>query len=395
MKAAYVPVGASGHILASLPMIGELVKKGVEVTYFAPEAHRAQVAKTGAKFVPMPAVAAAGGSVEGGDDFIAGIPLVFLGEAMGVIDFVLAELEENRPDVIISDSLALAGRLAAWKLGIPLVNMYTSFANSKDFSICRFWPQYDDTHPARAKALEMAKALQAKCGGPLLTVSQIFDYEGTADYNIVTVSKSFHPAVETFPDNFFFAGAQIAPRSDSGTWQPPTNGKPLLYTSLGSLFNNWPEFYKMLFPVVKDMDINVLCSLGKVLKPEDLGEIPANVTVMPFTPQLEVLEHTDYFFTHAGIGSVMEALYYGVAMFAIPQMDEQVFTANRMVELGVASAALTKPEVTEEKLREALNELISNPVYKQNAAKHSEEMHTKGGCERAAQAVIDYVATLK
>ena len=43
MKAAYIPVGSGGHILSSLPMITELVKKGVEVDYYAPESQRAQV----------------------------------------------------------------------------------------------------------------------------------------------------------------------------------------------------------------------------------------------------------------------------------------------------------------------------------------------------------------
>ena len=392
MKAVYIPVGATGHILSSLPMIGELVKKGVEVTYFAPDAYKAQVEKSGAKFKSFPDVQG-GGSVDAGDDFIAGIPLVFLGMAIGVIDTIMEELQADMPDVIITDELALAGRLAAWKLNLPLVMMYTSYAANDHFSISRFWPVYPDTHPARAKALEIAKDLQAKYGGKLLDVYEIF--EGKGDFNIVTQPKSFHPAGDTFSDDFFFAGAQIAPRDGDGTWQAPTNGKPLLYTSLGSLFNNWPEFYQMLFPVVKDMDINVLCSLGNTLKPEDLGEIPANVQVMAFTPQLEVLEKADYFITHAGTGSVIEALYYGVACVCIPQMDEQIFTAGRMLELNLASRVLKKPEVTEDTLREALTELINNPKYKANAQKMSDEMHEHGGCERAAQAVVNYINSLK
>ncbi|MDD6159686.1 MAG: glycosyltransferase [Oscillospiraceae bacterium] len=394
MKAAYIAMGATGHVLASLPMIGEMVKKGVEVTYFAPEQYRGQVELMGAKHAPTPVVAA-GESVEGGDDFIAGIPLVFLGEAAGVIDHIMPVLEADRPDVIIADSLALAGRLAASKLGLPLVNMYTSFANSEAFSICRFWPKYDDTHPARAKALEIARGLQERFGGPLLTLEQIFDYQGSGDYNVVTVNRGFHPAAETFPANFFFAGPQIAPRDGDGSWKAPDNGKPLLYTSLGSLFNNWPQFYTMLFEVVKDMDINVLCSIGKTIKAEDLGEIPANVQVMAFTPQLEVLSKTDYFITHAGIGSVMEALYYGVSFVAIPQMDEQEFTAGRMKELGLTSAVLSRATTTVESLRAALNELVSNPEYRNNARAMAEEIHNEGGCERAAQAVIDYMSTLK
>lgn len=389
MKVAYIPMGAAGHILASLPMVGELVKKGVEVTYFAPERFRDQVEASGVNYVPMPIVAA-DGPVDGGDDFLAGIPLVFLGEACGVIDTIMPALEADMPDAIIADALAIAGRLAAWKLNLPLIEMFTSFSANEHFAIDRFWPKYPDTNPARAKALEIAKDLQEKFGGPLLTCTEIF--EGTGDFNIVTQPKSFHPAGETFdPKKYFFAGAQVAKRADSGTWQPPTNGKPLLYTSLGSLFNNWPEFYQMLFPVVKDMDINVLCSIGNALKPEDLGEIPENVQVMAFTPQLEVLEHCDYFFTHAGTGSVMEALYFGVPCFCIPQMDEQIFTAGLMVEKGLACASLKKDEVTEDALRENLTKLINDPSFKKNAQAVADEMHTQGGCERAAQAVIDYL----
>lgn len=389
MKLAYIPVGAGGHILSSLPMISELVKKGVEVNYFAPESFRAQVELTGAKLCPFPEVTERySGPYMGKEEFLAVIPLVFLGQAKEAIDAIMPQLERDRPDAIITDALAVAGRLAAWKLNLPLLMMFTSYAPGKEFSIFRTWPDYPDS-PARAAADKMAREFQAQYGGPLLTPQEIF--EGTGEYNVCTVTRGFQPGGDGFGDEVFFAGAQIAPRAGDGSWQAPDNGKPLLYTSLGSLFNNWPEFYKMLFPVVKDLDINVLCSIGKTIKAEDLGEIPANVTTMAFTPQLEVLEHTDFFLTHAGIGSVMEALYNGVPMMCIPQMDEQIFTANRAKELGVASCVLLKQEVTEEKLRQALLGLMNDPKYTKNAKAMSKEMRTTGGCEKAAQAVIDYL----
>ena len=82
MKAAYIPVGAGGHILASLPMITELVKKGVEVSYYAPPSFKAQVELTGAKHVPFPEVTERySGPFMGREDFLAVIPLVFLGQA--------------------------------------------------------------------------------------------------------------------------------------------------------------------------------------------------------------------------------------------------------------------------------------------------------------------------
>lgn len=86
----------------------------------------------------------------------------------------------------------------------------------------------------------MAGEFQAAYGVKLLTPAEIF--EGTGEFNICTLTRSFQPGGEDFGDDFFFAGAQIAPRAGDGTWKAPENGKPLLYTSLGSLFNNWPEF---------------------------------------------------------------------------------------------------------------------------------------------------------
>lgn len=389
MKAVYIPVGAAGHVLASLPMVGELVSRGVEVLYFAPESIRAQVEQTGARFCPMPAVAAKDDSVDCGQDFIAGLPLVFLGEADGVIDTILPACEAFAPDVVIADELALAGRLVSARLSLPLIMVFTSFAPCAQFSICRFWPEYPDTHPARAAARRIAERFSRTYGVKRLDLYEIF--EATGDLNISTLTREVQPGGETFGDDFLFAGAQIGPRAESGTWQPPRNGRPLLYTSLGSLFNNWPEFYQMLFPIVRDMEINVLCALGKALRPEDLGEIPENVELVPFAPQLDVLENADYFITHAGTGSAMEAMYFGVPCVCIPQMDEQQLTARQMVRLGVASTSMLRAETTEESLRDALTRLMTEPHYRENAQRLARLMRETGGSACAAKTIIAFM----
>ena len=205
------------------------------------------------------------------------------------------------------------------------------------------------------------------------------------------IIRAFQPAGDSFGDNFLFAGAQIGPRAEAGSWQPPQDGKPLLYTSLGSLFNNWPEFYQMLFPVVRELDLHVLCALGKALTPQDLSDIPANVTLLPFAPQLDVLAHADYFITHAGTGSAMEALYYGVPCVCIPQMDEQILTARQMVRLGVASTSMVRAEVTEDSLRDALLRLMREPHYRERARAMSRQMRETGGSACAANAIIDFI----
>ena len=45
-------------------------------------------------------------------------------------------------------------------------------------------------------------------------------------------------------------------------------------------------------------------------------------------PQLDILSQASVFITHAGMGGTGEAIYYGVPMIAIPQMEEQAITAR-------------------------------------------------------------------
>ncbi len=386
-KAAYIPVGATGHVFASLPMIGELVHRGVEITYFAPTRYRAQVERTGARFIEIPAVAARG-PVAGGDDFIAGIPLVFLGEAEGVIHHILPVLEAQPPDVILCDQLALAGRLAAAKLKRPLIMVFTSYAPCADFSVCMGWPQYPDTHPARAAALRMAADFSQAYGVSLLTVREIF--EGTGDFNISTLSRVMQPAGDAFGPDFYFAGAQIAPRAGDGEWTPPDSERPLLYTSLGSLFNDWPAFYEMLFPVVREMELDVLCAVGPTF---DMP-VPQNVTALPFVPQLDVLQKASGFITHAGTGSAMEALYFGVPCLCVPQMEEQHFTAERLLALGAACGVLPRQALTQDALARGIKTLLTDEALRARCKALSCSMHEDGGAAGAAEAVLRFMRAL-
>ncbi len=393
MHYAMITLGASGHVFSSLPMIEHLIKKGNRVSYFTIPRYKEMVETLGAEYHEVRSALTNNGQADKdiAVDMMAELPLRFLSEGAATIESIMEVLRQDKPDAVIVDAIAIAGRLAAAELKVPMIMLFTSFASNDKFSLCRHWPIYPDTHPARAAAKELATELSAKYGTPVYDVYSIF--EGTGDLNIVTQPANFHPAAATFDDTFVFAGPQIMKRTDSGTWEAPEGDAPLMYTSLGTLFNAWPEFYHILYSVVKDMDLRVVSSVGSTLTAEEIGEIPANVKTFSFLPQLEVLENASYFVTHAGIGSVMEAAYYGVPMLAIPQMDEQVFTARTMVEAGLG-VMIMKDELTPETLKAALHELTTNPVYKENVSKLSASMQNLGG-EYAADKVIAFMAQYK
>jgi len=222
-----------------------------------------------------------------------------------------------------------------------------------------------------------------------MTVKEIFD--GHGDFNLVMMQKRLVPHAESFDDTFVFTGVQIGKRSAFGSWKAPDNGRPLLYSSLGTAFNNWPEYYPILFDAVRDLDINVFAALGSI-DPESLSDIPANVEVGKMVPQLDILSQASVFITHAGMGGTGESIYYGVPMIAIPQMEEQAVTARQIEAKGLGLAFLDKNAITSETLKAAITRILTEKSFKETAEDFSQDMKSLGGAAASAETVIKFLS---
>ena len=395
MHIAVVSLGAFGHVNPTLSVVTELVNRGVRVTYFTVESFRHIIEPTGAKFVPVNSWMAENDKHnEKKDDNnkedsgAAGAPFVFLMEAGANIDGILEVLREDPVDAIMHDFAGIAGTMAADILHIPNIMIYTSYPSNDTYSVAEAFENIPKDHPLRIAAEGMAQEYAAKYGCRVMSFKEIFDGQG--DFNLVMVQKRLVPNNESFDDNFVFTGVQIGKRPAFGTWKAPDNGKPLLYSSLGTAFNNWPEYYPILFDAVRDLDINVFAALGAI-DPASLENVPENVEVAQMVPQLDILSQASAFITHAGMGGTGEAIYYGVPMIAIPQMEEQAITAGQIVKNGLGFAFLDKNSITSEVLRAAIVELLEDPAYRNTVKEFSDDMKTLGGAKASADAIMSFL----
>ena len=395
MHIAFVSLGAFGHVNPTLALVTELVKQGVRMTYFSTEAFRSIVEPTGAKFVSVPSWMAendkhndGGEKKEDDGGAAAAVPFLFLNEAGACIDTVLDTLREDKPDAIVHDFAGIAGTIAADSLKAPNVMLYTSYPSNESYSVAAGFESCPADHPLRKAAAQLAQTYAEKYGCRLLTVKEIFD--GRGDFNLVMMQKKLVPNSETFGDDFVFTGVQIGKRAAFGSWKAPDTGKPLLYSSLGTAFNNWPEYYPILFDAVRDLDINVFAALGAI-DPASLKDVPANVEVGQMVPQLDILSQASVFITHAGMGGTGEAIYYGVPMIAIPQMEEQAITARQIEKLGLGCAFPDKNAITSEGLKAAIVRLLTEPSYKETAQAFSEDMRSLGGAKASAEALLHFL----
>lgn len=398
MHIAVVSLGAFGHVNPTLSFITELIGQGNRVTYFTTENFRSIVEPTGAKFVPVHSwMAGNDDHNEKKDDSKKGekeesvaavVPFMFLKEAGAYIDDILAVLKKDRPDAIVHDFAGIAGTIAADVLKVPNVMLYTSYPSNEKYSVAESFTGIPEDHPMRLAASQIADAYVEKYGCRRMTVKEIFD--GHGDFNIVMMQKRFVPNGESFDDSFVFTGVQIGKRTAFGSWQAPDNGKPLLYSSLGTAFNNWPEYYPILFDAVRDLDIHVFAALGAV-DPDSLQDIPENVEVGQMVPQLDILSQASLFITHAGMGGTGESIYYGVPMIAIPQMDEQAITAKLIEEKGLGIAFLDKSSMTSADLRAAIVKILGEETYAKTAKEYSEDMKALGGAKASADALMRFL----
>lgn len=93
--------------------------------------------------------------------------------------------------------------------------------------------------------------------------------------------------------------------------------KKLIYCSVSSFVKGDVSFLKKVVAAVSSHnDWLLILTLGGNIEPALLGEIPKNVFLFSWVPQLKVLENADCSINHAGINSINECLHFSVPILA-------------------------------------------------------------------------------
>lgn len=206
------------------------------------------------------------------------------------------------------------------------------------------------------------------------------------DLNINYTSAQIHPEAGKLGPRYLFVGPPL-PDGVSGVDFPfdTLDSKlPLIYISLGTVFNDNPSFFRRCIEAFGESDYQVVMSLENRLSPKTLGDIPANFIVRDYVPQIEILKRADLFITHGGVNSVHQALYYGVPLLFLPQQVEQAMVAARIAELGAGHLA-RKASAFTLRLKAAL--LLEDTSYRVQANALSAGMRSAGGVKKAADAI--------
>ncbi|MEV0990828.1 macrolide family glycosyltransferase [Streptomyces sp. NPDC049949] len=372
-------VPMSGHVIPTLAVVRELVERGYRVSYAVTEEFAEQVRAVGAR----PVVYEAPPSGEAPEDMAVGVT-----QAVVLNVAALSQLEEafagDRPEVVLYDVYAWAGPLLAARWGVPVVQLAPTHL-AYEGVVQEFFGLGDIAEipgfPELAGALE-------KFGLP----GGVHALTLAPPKVIAFFPRSFQRRVQTVQaGDAHWVGPAISDRSFQGRWQRPSDGRPVVYVSLGSQFNRRPEFYRACVDALEGLGRHVVMSVGAEVAAAGLGPLPEGFEVHASVPQLDVLAAASVFVTHGGMGSAMEAFSLGVPVVVVPQMAEQRVNAARIVELGLG-VHLPREEATGQALREAVVKVAADAKIAGAVGRMRKQIEAAGGAVAAADVVEKVLA---
>ncbi|OPA73044.1 glycosyl transferase family 1 [Paenibacillus selenitireducens] len=392
-RVLFINGGSEGHINPTIGVVQELISRGEEVVYFSIEAYRERIEKTGATVRTFDDQKFIKAFISGGRDYLLERINGLLLTADIVIPSVLEQIKGEHFDYIIHDSMFGCGRLLAQILKLPAINSCTSFAQTK-VSFDNMLEQFSIKVPA-----EIVKPINDKFQSLTEMVKEKYDVEIHSPYEvfcnpapltIVYTTREFQPYGEAFNQTYKFVGPSISSRLTQENFDfTAIKGKNPIYISLGTVFNQAIEFYKLCFEAFGNTDHTIVMSIGNKAQISDLGEIPKNFIVKNYVPQTDVLQFTKLFITHGGMNSTHEGLYYGVPLIVIPQSADQPIIAGQVANIG-AGIQLQMQSLTANQLREAVDHVLSLSSFKKAVANMSESFQKSGGYHQAVDEIFEF-----
>ena len=387
MKIAWFCIPAHGHTNPTLGLIKTLTEAGHQIWYFSFEEFREKIENAGATFISCDGydfeMEDKGNADRVGKDKVYATELL-VSSTLALDDMTSRVIGEIRPDVVVSDSVAFWGKLAAMKHGLPYVSSTTTFAFNRYSAKYMQESAWDIAKMliAMPRINKQLKRLREK-GYPVKSLLDIVQNDNDTN-TIVYTSRYFQPCSDTFSDRYHFIGPSMRPVTDP----IKKTADKTIYISMGTVNQN-RQFYRNCIDALAPTGWQVIISMGT--NTDHFDDLPENIQVYESVDQMAVLLIADAFITHCGMNSASEGLYYGVPLILFPQTPEQDAVAKRTEELG---AGVRLGSISAEDVLDAVNRVINEPEFKAGAARVSESFKSCGGTEEAKD-FLEHVAAQK
>ncbi|XP_069746431.1 UDP-glucuronosyltransferase 2A1-like isoform X1 [Narcine bancroftii] len=314
---------------------------------------------------------------------------------------LMQKLRDSRFEVVLIDPMFPCGDLLALKLGVPFILTLRFTPAFTAERLCGQLPAPPSYVPATLSELSNDMSFTERIQNVLYMImydwvikqmwrhwdsyysevlgepTTLCEVMGKADIWLIRTYWDFEFPRPLLPNFVFVGGLHCQPSKplpqEMEEFVQSSGEHGIVVFSLGSMINN-----------LTDEKANLIAeALGKI--PQKVlwryaGEAPktlaSNTKLYNWLPQNDLLGHpkTRAFITHGGTNGIYEAIYHGVPIIGIPLFADQPDNMVHMKAKGVA-VVLQFPTLTRQDLVDALNTVINDTRYKENAMKLFQIQH--------------------
>jgi zeaxanthin glucosyltransferase len=400
MKVGFICINLPGHLNPMTALARQLQARNHEVVFLYSSSANGLPCVPGDDKDPIKENRAEVSKLQGEDAFAFAIGLL-VQRTEAMLKTMPAMLEATAVDALIIDPIQFYAELAPMNLGIPYI--HAAVAMHCDYSGYTPLCIYGDRHQTTPKAIARNRKGVASFA-KMLANEGLRAYARNAGMEIdwedpgFTLSKiawlsqtpkAFDFENSHWPVQFHHTG----PFHDgegrdkiSFPWDRLT-GEPVIYASMGTILNGQAEVFQTIAAgVAKHKGVQLVLSIGDQLEPEQIGPVPSNAIIVKRAPQLELLKLATVCITHSGLNTVLESLAQGVPQVAIPVTFDQPGIAARIAyhKTGVVTS-LDKLNAVH--LSTLLGEVLSDPVYRDNARRIKKAILKANGLSAAADLI--------
>jgi MGT family glycosyltransferase len=314
-------------------------------------------------------------------------------------DETLAAIDVFRPDVVAPDMVLIGAMVAAEKASVPqavlVPNLYPFPSQGRPMIGSGAMPAKGVAGRLRDRAMAamfrrlfdsgLPSVNQARTSLGLPRLAHTFGQHARADRILVLSSEAFDFPGPPLPANVTYAGPQLDDPTWADAWVSPWSAddtRPLVLVGFSSTFQNQLALLERVAEAFRGLPVRGLLTTGPALAGQAICA-PENVVVTASVPHAEVIPHARVVVSHCGHGTALKALSNGVPLLCMPMGRDQGDNAARIVWHG--AGVRLKPSASTPAIRRALQRLIADNRYRDNARALAERIRNESSGDRAVE----------
>ncbi|ASS65415.1 MULTISPECIES: macrolide family glycosyltransferase [unclassified Paenibacillus] len=405
-KVAFFSYPFFGHVNPTADLVRELVERGEQVYYYSTDPYLDYISMEG---VICRSYGDLTGLLNDEIPIHSSDPLEImrilvprkLREHQRMAQLLMRRVMEDEPDYIIRDCEAYWGKMIGCTLEIPVICFITTIALNEE--IMDGQTDYFARHvlgtpleglssrPGGSRFSDYLNECTRELSRPYSIEYKAIDaFSGADAFNLVFTSREFQPFADTFGSDYLFLGPSIRKAEEGPALPKPPGSPPLVYISMGTVYNDCLPFYRKCIDAFRDSSWQVMMSIGKHIPVEELGDIPDHIRVGSHMPQIRILQQADVFITHGGHNSASEALYYEVPMVMFPQAADQFAVSGRIQEIGAGLAGSSRDSSPEE-IASMARQVLDDPAFRHSCRQAGQAIRASGGAGLAVDGIFAFL----